>query len=63
MEKTKTVKYKKQSWDLDTFSELTAWEVRNLAQEMQDNMKDVSLDIDIHLKSKNTKIKKKVRWI
>jgi hypothetical protein len=55
---TKTTKYKKDKWDLDMFSELTAWELRDLAK----NTKDIKIDVSINILNQKEKTRKKLMW-
>lgn len=55
----KAIKYKKQKWDLDTFSEITAWHIRELGKEE----KDTIIDIDINILGKDKKRKEKIKLI
>ena len=55
----KAVKYKKQKWDLDAFSEIAAWHIRELGKED----KDTIIDIDINILGKDKKRKEKIKLI
>jgi hypothetical protein len=52
-------KYKKDKWDIDVFSEITAWHIRELARED----KDAVIDIDINILGKDKKRKEKIKLI
>lgn len=58
--KTNAEKYKKEKWDIDTWSELTAHEVRQLAKEISST---AEIDVTIHIKDKEKKAQKKIKWI
>ena len=59
MEKARIVKYRKQIWNLDDFSEITAWHIRELGKED----KDTIIDIDINILGKDKKRKEKIKLI
>lgn len=58
--KQKTEKYKKALWELDTFSEIAAHELRQMAKRIQNGSADISMTV----KDEDTKqkVQKKLRW-
>ena len=49
----------KKKWDLDAFSEIAAWHIRELGKEDEDSI----IDIDINILRKDKKRKEKIKLI
>lgn len=58
--KQRIEKYKKTAWELDSFSEIAAHELRQLAKQIQNGSANVS--ITIKDEDTNKKVQKKLRW-
>ena len=55
-------RFKKEKWDLDSFSEISAFEIRNMLKDIDLKSKN-ELKIDIELKDGTKEIKlKQLKW-
>ena len=51
----------KKKWDLDIFSELAAFDIRESSK--GNNTSPLKIDVDINIFDGTTKIKKRLRWV